>query len=89
MSFDKKEYQKDYMRKKRMADRGEPDYKWQKVKIEEFDGKGRGVPVNGFVLISRGGEIEDCVVTEEDWRARLTYACKHGQEGWSCKVCLR
>ena len=90
--MDRKEYMKDYMRNKRMTDRGEPPYKWQKVSQETlqlFNGKGRGVPVNGLVLVSRGGEIEDSVVTEKDWKARLDYTCKHGQEGWSCKVCLK
>jgi hypothetical protein len=89
MGFDKKEYQKDYMRKKRMTERGEPDYKWLKVPLSLFDGKGRGMPVDGFVLISRSSDIEDSVVSEEDWKARLDYCCKHGREGWSCKECLK
>lgn len=92
MSFDKKEYQKDYMRKKRMMERGEPPYDWVKLKEREFpsldDFPSRGVVVQGHVLVSKGGD-EHGVITEKDWLARLDYACKHGREGWSCKECLK
>lgn len=70
----------------------EPEYSWIKVTDEIFsffDGVGRGTPVKGFVLISRGSNKEDGVVTEDEWKARLDYTCKHGRQGWGCKVCLK
>ena len=78
----------------------EPPYTWQDIPIKEFDGLGRGTPkkIDGksYVMVSKGwirvdGELqtEQGVLTEKDWLARLDYACKHGREGWSCKVCLR
>lgn len=93
MTFDKKEYQKEYMRKRRMEERGEPHYEWQKVDkeiLDELTAQGRGVPVKGFVLISTKDKNSfGSVVTEESWRARLDWTCKHGREGWSCKECLK
>ena len=67
--------------------------KWHpEVDLKMFEGKGRGVPVNGFVMISRrsnpNGDTEHGVVTEADWRARLKNKCSHGFWGWSCKDCL-
>lgn len=57
-----------------------------------FDGRGRGVPVNGYVLVSLGavldGKPECGVVTHVDWLARLETRCAHGLHGWSCKPCL-
>src|SRR3990167_2787369 len=60
-----------------------------------FEGHGRGVAVDGYVLVSLGivpdGQIECGVVTEQNWRARLDQSCLHdGQRlsGWSCKECL-
>lgn len=59
-----------------------------------FDGRGCGVPVDGFVLISLGKTPEDqldCgVVTEQTWRTRLRHTCEHNLNlmGWSCKACL-
>jgi len=67
---------------------------WQdQVDKRIFDKAGRGVPVNGFVLVSRGLHIaddaeRDRVVTEEVWRTRLGQTCEHGFEGWTCKRCL-
>jgi hypothetical protein len=93
MSFDKKEYQKEYMRKKRMEERGEPHYEWKTVShdlMEELKRHGRGCPVNGYVLVAtKDSNSFGKVVSEEDWRARLDWTCKHGQEGWSCKGCLK
>ena len=93
MSFDKKAYQKEYMRKKRMEENGEPFYEWEKVTndlYEELKRNGRGVPVNGHVLVAtKDKDSFGSVVTEEAWRARLDWTCKHGREGWSCKGCLK
>jgi len=67
---------------------------WQdQVDKRIFDKVGRGIPVNGFVLISRGLHIaddieRDRVVTEEAWRTRLGQTCEHGSAGWTCKRCL-
>ena len=80
------------MRKKRMEERGEPVYKWQTVPhlMEELKSNGRGVPVKGFVLVgTKDKNSYGSVVSEEDWRARLDWTCKHGREGWSCKECLK
>lgn len=52
------------------------------IDIKLFEGKGRGVPINGYVLIDKVG-----VITELDWLARLKTICAHGLTGWSCKVC--
>lgn len=52
-----------------------------------FDGKGHGVPVQGYVLIAGSvlrGE-PSYVVTEHVWRQRLNNKCSHGLAGWSCK----
>lgn len=67
--------------------------KWHpEVDQSIFDTHGRGVPVDGFVLISLGKTAEDqldCgVVTEKTWRERLKQACQHSLFGWSCKECL-
>lgn len=71
----------------------EPDYEWQTVSkdiLNELTSRGRGVPVNGYVLIStKDKESFGSVVTEKAWRARLDWTCKHGREGWSCKACLK
>lgn len=52
---------------------------------------GRGVPVDGFVLISMGsvpeGKEECQVVAENTWQARLKEVCSHGFKGWTCKQC--
>jgi len=107
---DRKEYHREYMRKKRAAksvnkkakgvnksvNNSAPVNKavnidWQdQVDRKMFDGVGRGVPVNGYVMISRGRGFEDNdgIVTEEVWRARLGQTCEHGFEGWTCKRCL-
>ena len=93
MAFDKKTYQKEYMRKKRMEENGEPFYEWKTVPpdiMKELETQGRGVPVKGYVLIAtKDKDSFGSVVSEEDWRARLDYTCKHGREGWSCKECLK
>ncbi len=60
--------------------------KSQSVNKSIFEGKGHGVPVNGYVLVS--GSDDSFVVTTEDWLQRLTLACAHGFKGWSCKECL-
>ena len=53
---------------------------------------GRGIPVDGYVLVSLGAVAEgspDCgVVSDQDWRERLTYTCTHRLAGWSCKECI-
>jgi len=71
----------------------EPDYKWQAVTndfMEELKSHGRGVPVNGYVLVANKDKNSfGSVVSEKDWLARLDYTCKHGREGWSCKECLK
>lgn len=48
-----------------------------------FDTKGRGVVVDGYVLVSKGKD--DVVISQSDWLARLNQFCKHGKQGWSCK----
>ena len=69
-----------------------PPIKWQDKPISMFDGKGRGVPVDGFVLISMGSVADDMpecqVVTQDAWLARLKQTCTHGFKGWTCKKCL-
>lgn len=78
----------------------EPPYKWLPVSPDLFDGYGRGVPIEvegqRVVLVSKGFRkdkdgawVEQGVVSEKDWKARLDYTCKHGREGWSCKLCLK
>lgn len=93
MAQDRKEYMKQYMRKKRMEENGEPFYQWETITptlMEELKAHGRGVPVNGYVLIStKDKDSFGSVVTEEAWRQRLDWTCKHGREGWSCKECLK
>lgn len=70
---------------------------WQDVDTKIFDGHGRGVPINGYVLVTRrspswvNGELTgelSGVVTEQVLRNRLTQRCKHNLAGWSCKPCL-
>ena len=65
---------------------------WQDVDQSIFDCHGRGVPVDGLVLISLGATAEnepDCgVVKESTWRQRLKQTCSHNLIGWSCKACL-
>lgn len=46
-----------------------------------FDGKGRGVVVNGYVLIAGVG-----VIDELTWKAKLNQTCIHGFKGWACKL---
>lgn len=74
----------------------EPPYEWLDIPLSKFDGKGRGTPVDGFVMVSRGwiqdeGETKvlQGVVSEKAWRERMDWTCKHGLEGWSCKRCLK
>jgi hypothetical protein len=71
----------------------EPDYKWETVTptfMEELKSHGRGVPVNGYVLIATKDKNSfGSVVSEKSWRARLDWTCKHGRPGWSCKTCLK
>lgn len=74
----------------------EPPYEWLDIPIERFNGKGRGTPVDGYVMVSRGwiqddGEmkVEQGVVTEKAWKDRMDWTCRHGLEGWSCKRCLK
>jgi hypothetical protein len=50
-----------------------------------FNGKGRGVPVNGYVLIA--SRPDDIIVTQEAWQVRLNTKCTHNLAGWSCKLC--
>ena len=70
----------------------EPNYKWLDTNQSLFIGHGRGCPVEKdgkrYVMISLKGNDNHGVVSEEDWKARLDYTCKHGREGWSCKECL-
>jgi len=65
---------------------------WQNVDQSIFDGHGRGVPVNGYVLIGLGKVGEDRpengVVTVADWQSRMDYTCQHNFNGWTCKACL-
>ena len=62
-----------------------PEYH-PEISQKRFEGKGRGVPVDGFVLVANG--LDCAVVTEADWRERLAQQCEHGYWGWSCKKCL-
>ena len=63
------------------------------VPIGLFEGHGRGVErthTDGkqYVMVSRsGGEMENGVVTAEDWQERLGQECEHGLKGWSCHKC--
>lgn len=64
-------------------------FKRQDIDQEIFKGVGRGVPVSGYVLVSKDSEnSENIVVSEKDWLARLSNICSHGFNGWSCKACL-
>lgn len=47
-----------------------------------FVTKGRGVPVNGYVLVAGIG-----VIDEPTWESRLKTKCKHGYGGWKCIEC--
>lgn len=49
-----------------------------------FVTKGRGVPVNGYVLVAGLG-----VIDEITWESRLKTKCKHGYGGWKCIECNR
>lgn len=49
-----------------------------------FTTKGRGVPVNGYVLVAGLG-----VIDEPTWQSRLKTKCKHGYGGWKCIECNR
>lgn len=82
-----------------LAKLDEPPYTWLPVNPSHFDGHGRGQPITvegqRVVLISKGWnkvegglDLDQGVVSEEDWKARLDYTCKHGREGWACKLCL-
>ncbi len=67
--------------------------KWHpEINQKIFDGHGRGVPVDGFVLISMGrvaDNMPECqVVAETDWMTRLAHKCDHSYKGWTCKPCL-
>jgi len=79
----------------------EPDYTWLDISPKLFDGVGRGTPIKienredrcvliskGWVTIEGGQDLTQGVVSEEAWKARLDYTCKHGRPGWSCKPCL-
>lgn len=46
-----------------------------------FNGKGRGVVVNGYVLVAGVG-----VIDELTWKAKLNQTCTHGFKGWACKL---
>lgn len=78
----------------------EPEYTWLDLPVSAFEGRGRGTPaeINGkmCVMVSRGwiqdeGEMksEQGIISEKDWKARLDYTCRHGRDGWSCKICLK
>ncbi len=60
--------------------------------VDQSGFSGRGVPTNGFVLVSLGmvpeGSPECGVVTVKDWISRLKETCSHQLDGWSCKRCL-
>lgn len=96
---DRKQYMRELMQKKRSANKlltesankqpankPEPVSKLASVDKSIFDGKGRGVPVNGFVLIAGRLGADDYIVTESTWLNRLETGCKHAA-GWSCKLC--
>ncbi len=78
-----------------VTDAQPPPFKWQDKPESMFDGKGRGVPVDGFVMVARKYIKTDGftdtvhgVVTQQDWLARLKYKCPHDYKGWTCKKCL-
>lgn len=79
----RKEYMRQYMASKRSVNKS-PGV--NNVNKSIFETKGRGVPVNGYVLVSTGDD--SIVVTEADWLSRLSKICTHGLAGWSCKECL-
>jgi len=62
------------------------------ISQDRFKGKGRGVPVDGYVLVSiksePNGNTEHGIVDVDTWHARLDKGCAHGLAGWSCKPCL-
>ena len=53
------------------------------INVSKFDSVGRGVPVNGYVLIAV--QNGNAVINESDWREGLKRVCRHGKNGWSCK----
>src|SRR3990172_13006585 len=62
------------------------------ISQDRFKGVGRGIPVDGYVLVSiksePNGNTEHGIVDVDTWRARLNKVCAHGLAGWSCKSCL-
>ena len=55
-----------------------------------FDGKGRGVPVNGFVMVKRRMEVVDGlpdivhgILAKGEWMGRLEVKCPHGFSGFA------
>lgn len=52
------------------------------IDLTRFETKGRGVPVNGYVLVAGLG-----VIDEPTWQSRLNTKCKHGYGGWKCIEC--
>lgn len=92
---ERKAYRKEWMAKKRsepvaqyesvVKAKTSPKVQKQAVDLSMFSGRGRGVPVNGYVLVAGNGE--DYVVKESDWLERLQTSCLHGLAGWSCKLC--
>lgn len=65
---------------------------YPEISQDRFKGVGRGIPVDGYVLVSRksepNGNTEQGIVDVETWRAKLDRVCNHGLAGWSCKACL-
>src|SRR3990172_8071924 len=62
------------------------------ISQDRFKGVGRGIPVDGYVLVSLksepNGDTEHGIVDVDTWHARLDKVCAHGLAGWSCKPCL-
>jgi hypothetical protein len=62
------------------------------ISQDRFKGVGRGIPVDGYVLVSLksepNGNTLQAVVSHADWTDRLDKVCAHGLAGWSCKECL-
>ena len=77
---------------KRTEDSKRTSIKWEDVPLSHFSGKGRGVVVDGYVMVSLGLEHEERVVSEDTWRGRMSHQCIHDAQhkvgAWSCKPCL-
>ena len=69
----------------------QPPINWvTHIPESKFDGKGRGVPVDGFVMVKQRMEAVDGlpdivhgILEEGEWRTRLDVQCPHGFYGFA------